>query len=363
MPSPTKIRKDVLKALESSIIPALEKQHVALGCVGPPFRFPEGISASLKNTTVPRADAEVFGYPEVARWSKYKLHSTVMPYIGFIYGGTANNYTFLSAKQASKYKISKGIYAIRWKAPSALLFPSNTPRNMGGVSFWDHESTFPESIQFLWFELIEFESDTVHVHTHRIDNPNSFEVSHSLLIQDAALTTLIHLFVENLQNDRVSHRTIQAILLAAMSQLYDYLQHNFPTIANTSRPPSRPLQNIQSPHMHSACRDAILYIQMNLQEPHSVASIAKYVHVSTTHLNRLFHQYCGMPVMRYVLMQRISAAKGILRLETENIKEIAFLTGFSDASAFCTAFSRETGITPNQFRRQTRHKSTSKENK
>lgn len=358
MPSPTKIRKDVLKALVDYIIPALEEQCVAVGYVAPPFNFPKGISARLKSTVVPRTDAKVPGYPEVARWSKYKLHSTIKPYIGFIYEGMADNHTFLSARQAAKYKISKGIYTIRWKAPGVLLFPANAPRDMGDASFWNGKTTFPERIQFLWFEP---GIDSIQVHTHQINSAVSFDVSHSLLIQDDTFTTLIRLFVEELQGGYTSYKTVRTILLAAMSRLHDYLQHNHPDIANTARPPSWPLQSIQSQHMHNACRSAILYIQMNLQESHSVASIAKHAGISTAHLNRLFHQYCGTSVMQYVLAQRISAAKEILSLNQESIKEVAFLTGFSNASAFCTAFLRETRMTPTQFRQQARHKSTFEE--
>src|SRR5690606_1010975 len=145
--------------------------------------------------------------------------------------------------------------------------------------------------------------------------------------------------VEELQTNHTSHHTAQAMLLAAMSRLNDYLQLHQPKVTNTSRPASRPLSEMATEHaVHESYRSALTYIQMNLSERLTLDSICNQAHLSPAQLNRLFHQFSGVSVMHYVRTQRINAAKAILQFQSESIKEIALLTGFSSASLFCTAF-------------------------
>lgn len=48
---------------------------------------------------------------------------------------------------------------------------------------------------------------------------------------------------------------------------------------------------------------------------------------------------------------RRDAAESMLRSDNHSVAEVAFLTGFSDQSAFTRAFKRWTGETPAGFRR------------
>jgi hypothetical protein len=100
MPFAPAIRKEILQALENSIIPALWKQQVPLGYVAPPLRFPQGITQRLLSSKMPRADAKPLEFPIQSRWTKAKLHSTHHPYLSFIYEGIADERILLTAVQA-----------------------------------------------------------------------------------------------------------------------------------------------------------------------------------------------------------------------------------------------------------------------
>ena len=43
-------------------------------------------------------------------------------------------------------------------------------------------------------------------------------------------------------------------------------------------------------------------------------------------------------------------AKFLLKTSQMSVKEIAIRSGFSDESGFCTAFKKQEGMTPNEYR-------------
>jgi AraC-like DNA-binding protein len=62
----------------------------------------------------------------------------------------------------------------------------------------------------------------------------------------------------------------------------------------------------------------------------------------------------GTTPHRYVLRARIERAQELLRMTGLSVAEIAAAVGFAGQSHFCTAFSRETGVTPTRYRRHCR---------
>jgi AraC-like DNA-binding protein len=348
MPHAPAIRKEILQALENHIIPALYARKVSLGNVTLPFRFTGGISTHLVSKTVPRPGINPFGYPVQTFWPKAELHSIFSPYIGFVYQGSADEHTIVSASQAAKHQQPKGEYAIRWNAPSILFFPPGTPHNSGARPFWDGPAPPPPAIKILW--LTSSDPLLAHLHTEPV------EVPHSLRINDQVLITLTKVFCQEIQSAPGNNpHTAQAVFLAMMLRLQQHLLIRYPRIANTSYPPLPLVDNeVLSEQARKTCQNAAIFIQMHLREQLTCALIAQRTGLSAVHLNRLFHQFSGVPVMRYVRLQRITAAKKILESDLENITEIATLVGFGSIAAFCRAFLRETGLTPNQFRRQMR---------
>jgi AraC-like DNA-binding protein len=356
MPTPNPIRKEILRALNEHIIPSLWQQAVPLGYVAPPLEFPLGISARLIRKTVPRAERENVGFPLQMRWPKANLHSSFYPYLGFIYEGIADEHTLITAAQSAQLRLEKGVYAIRWQAPGVLLFPPGVAHNGGGSTFW--EDAGAPSMKILWMSLWS----ELSIHTHIEDGAGQRYASHSLQINDSAILSLAALFMEELQNARLKEQSSAwALLLSMMLRLQKNLRLGHIKIANTSRSPVLSAETFSpGDRAGTVGREAAIFIQMHLHEPLSLPVVAEKVDLSTTHLNRIFRRVYGVPVMRYVLMQRIAASKKILEVGAENIEEISQLVGFKRANLFCRAFRKETGFTPGQYRRQLRHdKSTS----
>lgn len=104
----------------------------------------------------------------------------------------------------------------------------------------------------------------------------------------------------------------------------------------------------------AACADTITqtiaYINDHFGDPVSLGELAKLAGFSPFHFTRIFSRFTGMTPHQYLIRTRISAAKYLLKSSALSIREIAFSTGFSSESSFCTTFKKWEGITPSLYR-------------
>ncbi|HZG82988.1 MAG TPA: response regulator [Brevibacillus sp.] len=92
------------------------------------------------------------------------------------------------------------------------------------------------------------------------------------------------------------------------------------------------------------------FIQEHYQEALTLADVAKAVHVSPTHLNRLLKKETGCTFIEVLTAIRIERAKELLK-KTVSIEYIAMVTGFKSAAYFSSTFKKVTGLSPRSFRR------------
>lgn len=83
----------------------------------------------------------------------------------------------------------------------------------------------------------------------------------------------------------------------------------------------------------------------------TVVELASIASLSERHLLRLFKQVHGHSLCHHIREVRVEKAKHFLSWTDLPLKEIAYRLNFSTHANFTTAFVRETGITPSEFRR------------
>jgi AraC family transcriptional regulator len=98
-------------------------------------------------------------------------------------------------------------------------------------------------------------------------------------------------------------------------------------------------------------RKVVEYIELHLSEPISLAELAQLVRLSPNYFCRAFSQSFGMPPQRYHTRQRIERAKELLTKPGATVTDVGLAVGYSEASAFSTAFRRVTGLNPSFYRR------------
>src|SRR5580692_8239343 len=85
-----------------------------------------------------------------------------------------------------------------------------------------------------------------------------------------------------------------------------------------------------------------------------LAMLAQECGLSVSHFARCFKRSFGSSVHRYVILQRVETAKGLLLHSGHSLSDIAMQTGFSDQAAFSRTFGTIVGTTPGRWRTQFR---------
>jgi AraC-like DNA-binding protein len=84
-------------------------------------------------------------------------------------------------------------------------------------------------------------------------------------------------------------------------------------------------------------------------EQWTVSAVAACVKRDRSYLSRLFKRRTGVTVHRFLVLQRLRHATGLIR-RGEKIEVAALLVGFRSRRAFYQVFKSSYGVTPSAFR-------------
>lgn len=103
--------------------------------------------------------------------------------------------------------------------------------------------------------------------------------------------------------------------------------------------------------MHDAqiFKKAVSYMRQNIYRSLSLQEIAVHCGVSQSGLKRLFTRFSGYPVHRYFLKMKLDTASLSLK-NGESVSQTALKLGFSSQAYFSSAFRREIGVSPREYR-------------
>jgi len=87
----------------------------------------------------------------------------------------------------------------------------------------------------------------------------------------------------------------------------------------------------------------------------TVKLMAEQMHVSSRYLSDLLKQETGKTAIDLIHIFLISEAKNLLRGADSTIAEIAYSLGFENLPYFSRLFKKETGFSPNQYKKQNIH--------
>ena len=92
------------------------------------------------------------------------------------------------------------------------------------------------------------------------------------------------------------------------------------------------------------------YIDSNPSDEMTLSSLAAKSFYNPSYFSRVFKKKFDLSPIEYVRKKRIEKAIHLLVCSDHTVDDIISRTGFSDRSAFYHAFSKETGMTPAEYR-------------
>jgi len=157
--------------------------------------------------------------------------------------------------------------------------------------------------------------------------------------RDFRLAALLSAMCEEVKNGCPSGRLYgEAISLA----LLGYLAGRYAT--------PRPAEIREKGLSPAQRRQLVAYVRGNMAANISVVGLAELVHMSPSHFARVFRASFGISPYRFVMGERIEAAKDLLKDANLSASQVAMAFGFASQSHFVKVFRQFTGVTPKQYR-------------
>ena len=96
---------------------------------------------------------------------------------------------------------------------------------------------------------------------------------------------------------------------------------------------------------------AIRYFNEHYKEDINIEEYAKSLHMSACWFNRRFKQVTKVTPLQYIISIRIANAKTLLETKDYNVAETAREVGFSNPLYFTRLFTKNTGVSPSEYKK------------
>lgn len=148
-------------------------------------------------------------------------------------------------------------------------------------------------------------------------------------------------------------------ILAALRELFRNI--NAPRVLRAIHSKSSPLpnENRVSPRSTTPAElmPALAYIEQHFHENVTSAKVSKACNMDSFRFSRAFKSAFGITFKEYLLRVRIKEACRLLEKPDIAVTEVAYLTGFNDASYFSKVFKRYADVSPSLFASSSEHRS------
>lgn len=119
-------------------------------------------------------------------------------------------------------------------------------------------------------------------------------------------------------------------------------------------PQMQPVEETQDAKTDSRIGFALRYIEENYMKPLNLERLAQEAGYSVSYFESKFLKEMGITLKKYVNTYRVEKAKELLATTDGPVADLAYQLGWASSNYFCTVFKKYTGVTPLQYRKQSR---------
>jgi len=279
-------------------------------------------------------------------WPGIDLNSMAVPYLGCVMEGEADIVIGTTTAICRKLKIPGTRWIIQMPKGSFFLLPPGVPISRGMTPHWKRPH-LEKAYNHIFWMLIHDRGANVHFGTTQngqyYHHPDTF-------VYDKHLLPLAQIIIDEMTD--CSPHYISLIYLH-LSILFHHMARSLENEARRDETEERVFYNIAAEPGNSQfpMQRAVDFIDENISSIElNAEKIATHVRISISHLNRLFHQQFGMPIMRFVWQRRLELGRQLLLNSSYNVMQIGYRCGYAHTSSFIEAFIRHYGISPVQYR-------------
>ncbi|RCX23656.1 AraC family two component transcriptional regulator [Fontibacillus phaseoli] len=241
----------------------------------------------------------------------------------------ALDYTFYCG--SGKVVVNDGIAYNPYK-PSLELVPADTGI-AAAVMNRDREKAM-EALSLLIRQLLDG------------DYPSPAHLKHSILF---VLVNLVKVSEASLRSEEagnfISEMEFQIPACATLDEIQKKADHYLNRIIDSIET----RRNNKNERIITMCK---AYLAEHYMEDLSLELVAKRFFFSAAYFSSFFRSHTSMTFTEYLLQIRMDKAKRMLEGGNRKISEIALSVGFRDAGYFTRIFKRETGLSPEEFRKK-----------
>ena len=274
----------------------------------------------------------------LARWPKDALNELIQPRLICVLSG--------------RMKFQLNDYFIEANAGHMLVIPSGVPHSNAsrtcaapGSAHCDllYIIAFPNAIQ-CWID--RFAPDT-----------NAIEPLGNILLQGEHLATTYRLMVEEIiERGNANSRIASCLMAALLAQIQRAIEeNNFIHANHTDQNQFLSLVGEDTTNPENTSFTSVLqnYIYTHIHQTITIDEMAKMMFLSRPQFTRRVRRETGQSFVEFLTNCRITEAKRLLKETPLGIATISESVGIKP-SYFSTVFFQHTGITPSQFREQTK---------
>lgn len=97
-------------------------------------------------------------------------------------------------------------------------------------------------------------------------------------------------------------------------------------------------------------------VERNYQKALSLQDISKEIFLNYKYVSRIFKRSIGKSFNEYKLHLKIASAKQLLRKTNYTVSQIAYKVGYQNPDSFMKMFKKSSGLTPSEYRNNSRQK-------
>ncbi len=325
-----------------------------------PLRMPPGFQTKRQPAPGLKVDGKLKSNFFLAQDKREGMHAIRFPYFCYVVEGELDMQLGIPVRQGKSRGVVNTYDIFTLPTNSFLLLPP-------GVFFpeknlhWGNLSKPPADSRIFWLHILP---NGAYCHTGTTRKGIYGSDNYDIFVPDIQLATLTEILSEELES---THTNIALAAQSALLLLLLRVQNGLSSSAFVAKSQDRVTQNknvlIDSPAadasvpvINSAIVErACIYIQRRRGEPLDIADIANHAYVSPSHLAKLFRTELRTTIKKYVLEQRMEAARSMLTNTELSIQEISSYAGYMQPPQFVRVFKQVHHVTPLIFRQRHRH--------